>query len=60
MNMRHFLRMAKWARHPPSEKRVKLVLFVLAVCLVLFGLERLFGWPEWLTLERLPRGPFTR
>ena len=49
MNMRHFLRMAKWARNPPSEKRVKLGLAVIAICLLLFGIERLIGWPEWLT-----------
>lgn len=49
MNTRHFLRMAKWARNPPSEKRVKLVLAVIAICLLLFGFERLFGFPEWLT-----------
>lgn len=60
MNMRHFLRMAKWARNPPSEKQVKLVLFVLAVSLLLFGYERLFGWPEWLTLEKPPRLKFDR
>ncbi len=60
MNMRHFLRMAKWARNPPSEKRVKLVLFVLTVCLTLFGYERLFGWPEWLTIDKPPRPKFNR
>jgi len=58
MNMRHFLRMAKWARNPPSEKQVKLVLFVLVVCLLLFGYERLFGWPEWLTIKKAPRPKF--
>lgn len=59
-NMRHALRMAKWARNPPGEKRVKLVFAVLAICLVLFGLERIFGWPEWLTMEEAPRGRLTR
>ncbi|MHC0052839.1 hypothetical protein [Actibacterium sp. D379-3] len=49
MNMRPFLRMARWGRRPPSEKRVKLVLAVIALCLVLFGIERLVGWPDWLT-----------
>ncbi len=51
MNLRHFLRMARWARHPPSERRVKLVIAVLALCLLLVLIERLFGWPDWLTLE---------
>ncbi len=53
---RHFLRMAKWARHPPSDSRVKLVLGILALCLVLFGIERLIGWPDWLTMANTPRG----
>lgn len=53
MNPRWFLRMAKWARHPPSEARVRLVLGVIALCLVLFAIERLVGWPDWLTPNRL-------
>lgn len=53
--MRWFLRMSLWARRPPSEKRVKLVLAVIALCLVLYGIERWIGWPEALTAERLRR-----
>ncbi|MFV2052751.1 hypothetical protein [Aliiroseovarius sp. YM-037] len=49
MNPLHFLRMAKWARLPPSATRVKLVLGVIAICLILFAIERVFGWPELLT-----------
>ena len=44
-----FLRMAKWARNPPSEARVKLVFAVIGLCLILFAVERVFGFPEWLT-----------
>lgn len=55
-----FLRMAKWARHPPSAARVKLVLAVIALCLGLFAVERLFGWPEALTLDDGGRGRFVR
>lgn len=61
MNYTWFLRMAKWARNPPAPGRVKLVLGVLLACLLLFGYEYIFGWPEWLTLDnsgranRLPR-----
>lgn len=61
MNYLWFLRMAKWARNPPSSKRVKLVLGVILACLLLFAVERFIGWPDWLTLEsggrahRLPR-----
>jgi hypothetical protein len=45
--------MAKWARHPPSEKRVKLVLAVIALCLLLFAIERWIGWPEALTVQKM-------
>jgi hypothetical protein len=51
MNYTWFLRMARWARNPPSPKMVKLVLAVIALCLVLFGVEYFLGWPDWLTLE---------
>jgi len=60
MNMRHLVRMAKWARHPPSERRVRLVFGVILICLILFGLERIFGWPEWLTLNPGWRGRLGR
>ncbi len=46
---RWLLRMARWARKPPSAARVRLVAGVIVLCLVLFAIERLFGWPDWLT-----------
>lgn len=61
MNYTWFLRMAKWARNPPSPKMVKLVLGVIALGLLLFAIEYFLGWPDWLTLEnggrahRMPR-----
>ncbi|PIE13783.1 MAG: hypothetical protein CSA70_03440 [Rhodobacterales bacterium] len=51
MNPLHFLRMARWARHPPSAWRVRLVLGVVAVCLLLVAIERFVGVPDWLTLD---------
>lgn len=50
-----FLRMARWARNPPSQRRVILVLAVIALCLALFAIERWIGWPEALTAEKLRR-----
>lgn len=55
-NPRHFLRMARWAHRPPSEKRVKLVLLVIVLCFVVFGIERIFGFPQWLAPDNTPRG----
>ena len=48
MNIRMFLRMAHLARHPPSMKKIKLVAAILGVIAVLYGIELVFGWPEWL------------
>jgi hypothetical protein len=53
--MTWLLRMARWARHPPSPRRVALVLGVVAACLALVAVERVVGWPEALTVERLRR-----
>lgn len=48
-----FVRMARWARNPPSPGRVKLVLGVIVVCLTLVAVERFIGWPDALTVDRL-------
>mgnify|MGYP006908256903 CR=1 FL=1 len=60
MNPIWFVRMSRWARRPPSMARVKFVLAIVAVCLVLFGVERIFGWPDWLTPQRFPSGRVVR
>lgn len=57
MNLRWMLRMARWAHRPPSQQRVVLVLSVLAACLVLAGIEWLWGWPEWLSVPVRPPRP---
>lgn len=41
---RLLLRMARWARHPPSMQRVVLGAAVIALCLLLAAAE----WAEWL------------
>lgn len=51
--MLRFVRMAKWARHPPSARRVRLVLVVLALCLALAAIEHWIGWPDALTVNKL-------
>lgn len=45
------VRMARWARHPPSARRVLLVAGVIAACLALVAVERWVGWPDWLTVS---------
>ncbi len=48
MNPRWLLRMKRLAQHPPSESRVKLVFGVIAVCLAIFVIERVVGFPDWM------------
>ncbi|GGG76905.1 hypothetical protein GCM10011415_27160 [Salipiger pallidus] len=55
MNPIWLLRMAKWLRHPPSPGRVKLVLAVVAICLLLVAIERLIGWPDALSTDPVRR-----
>lgn len=51
MNPLWFLRMSKWARMPPSDKRVKLVICVALLAALIVGVERLGYWPDWATAE---------
>lgn len=51
MNPRWFIRMAKWARHPPSPRMVRMVLGILAIGILLFLIEYQYGWPDWLTVN---------
>jgi predicted acyltransferase len=51
------IRAKRWAQNPPSEGRVKLVLGVIGICLLIAGYEWLYGWPEWLTVNRISAKP---
>jgi hypothetical protein len=58
MNILAWLVRAKgWARNPPSEGRVKLVFGVVALCLVIAGIEYFGLWPDWMTLDRRALNP---
>ena len=54
----HLLRMKRWAANPPSERAVRLALAIIVLCILLFGIERLVGWPDWLTPHHVPGGRF--
>ncbi|MBR9649813.1 hypothetical protein [Thalassovita aquimarina] len=56
--MHWLFRMSKWARNPPSARRVRLVLLIIVICLVVYAVERWIGWPDWATVEG--RGRFMR
>lgn len=50
--MNLLIRLARWVRHPPSPRLARVVLGVVAVCLVLVAVEQFWGWPDWLTVAR--------
>ncbi|MFZ5750954.1 MAG: hypothetical protein ACOY5U_07785 [Pseudomonadota bacterium] len=50
MNPRWLLRLAQWARHPPSERRVLIGLAALAAVLAIAGIQWLGWWPDALTV----------
>lgn len=52
-HLRHFLRMSRWARNPPSEARVKLVFAIIALCVCLYLVERFIGWPDSLRINSM-------
>ncbi len=52
---RWFLRMARWAHRPPSQRMVILVIAVIALSLGLAGLQHLGLWPDGLQVNgRMP------
>jgi hypothetical protein len=51
------VRAKRWAQKPASEGRVKLVFGVVAICLVIVGIEYFIGWPDWMTLDRRALSP---
>ena len=49
MNIHWLLRAKRLVQNPPSMGKVKFVFTIIALCIVLAIIERVFGWPEWLT-----------
>ena len=48
---RWLLRASQWARRPPSWRQVRMVLIILAIGLALVAIERVWGWPAFLTVN---------
>ena len=51
------IRAKRWVQNPPSAGRVKLVFGVVALCLVIVGIDRLVGWPDWMVVDSLRQKP---
>ena len=52
-----FLRMSRWARNPPSLKMALVILAVVLLALVPVVIQHVWGWPDWLRVNRMPRRP---
>lgn len=55
MNPRHFLKMAQWVRNPPSRQRQIIVAVVIGLCVLIYGMEQLFGLDELLPEPNNPK-----
>jgi hypothetical protein len=54
MNPQRWLLKAKlWAKNPPSMRQVIFYGCIIAACLAVAGLEYVFGWPAWLSVNSL-------
>jgi hypothetical protein len=53
MNPMWFVRMARWVRRPPSRRQAAVMGGVIVAGLLMAGIESLWGWPDWLTPDRL-------
>ncbi|MGR3466003.1 hypothetical protein [Limimaricola sp.] len=60
MNIHWLLRLAHWARHPPSPRQVAVIAGVILFCLLLVGIEYLWGWPDALRVAPGGRGTLLR
>ncbi len=49
------MRASRWSRNPPSARRVKLVLAVIAIAVAVVVLDRTGYWPDWARMDRMRR-----
>jgi len=54
---RLLLYMSRWSRERPSRNLVITVCIAVAMILVVVSFEHFVGWPEFLTVNKLPRRP---
>jgi hypothetical protein len=51
------MRMLLWLRNPPSRNQRIAIAAVCGIGIAFAMVEWLVGWPDWLTAERVQRGP---
>ena len=56
MNPIWLVRAKRWVQNPPSPARMRLVFAIIVLCVALYAVERIWGWPDWLTPNDLRLG----
>ena len=54
---RMLVRAKRMAARPPSMRQVLVYGGIVVACLALAGVERLVGWPDWLTVNSMKDRP---
>jgi hypothetical protein len=57
---RLLLYMSRWSRRPPSRRQAIAIVITLGLIAAIVAVERFVGWPDALTVERLPRSVIPR
>ncbi|WP_121065051.1 hypothetical protein [Chachezhania antarctica] len=52
MNPRHFVKMSRLAKHPPSTRKMIVMAVMIGLAALVAGIEKLGYWPDWATAER--------
>lgn len=54
---RLLLYMSRWSRERPRKPLIITVCVVAAAMILILGIEYFFGWPEMLSVNKLPSRP---
>lgn len=55
MTPKFLMRLTRVARSRPTERKFWVMVVIVAIVFAVFGIERLIGWPDWMTIDRPPR-----
>ncbi|MCW8085731.1 hypothetical protein [Sabulicella glaciei] len=53
--LRLSIQMARWLRHPPSRSHLLAMAAAAVLVVAVVAVERIWGWPEALTVDRVGR-----
>ena len=57
---RLLIQLSQLARRPPSCNTVIAVCVAVVLIILIVGTERFIGWPDALSVNKLPRNPMVR